>query len=404
MADRMTNPNWAGPKAAAFYVANGLRVLPIHPKTKEAARRGFGKAAPDFCTPPEQFRAGELIAILMGPCPLGNFAGGRQLCGLDLDAPFDLAALEGFVGPLPRTLSSKNGRHLYFWITPARQEKGELSQGNDVFKTKSLGRGALDLRPAAGGYFLERGDWDAPGFFRENIRDLPDAAFDALLAARNTRRGRPVAPCPLSLNAFEGDESSPFNRLGEPVLNDLARELARLWPLPGQGGGHDLALALGGILADAYGSLDDVCDFAARVHYYAQAPDASAEVAASVTRRRSGIRTGIFGWPTLKRMLVAAAVAKGCDETSAESQVRSTLHRLKATIPGLDREGELAKARAQKRVALVAEFNALGQPRARELGLKAALEAFLYQKKNAPEPTSPGAPSLPTNQPTEEES
>lgn len=367
MADRMIiEEDWRGPRAAAFYVANGLRVLPLHPETKEAARRGFGKAAPEFCTPPNQFRAGELIAILMGPCPLGNFAGGRQLCGLDLDAPFDRAALEGFIGPLPHTLSSKNGRHLYFWITAAqhvRAGEGGLAQGNDVFKTKAIGRGALDLRPAAGGYFLERGDWDAPGFDRAAIRDLPDAAFDALLAARNHKRGRPAAPCPMAIDAYEGDEASPFNALGEPELNDLARELARLWPLPGQGGGHDLALALGGILADAYGSLDDICDFASRVHYYAQAPDATDEVVTSVAKRRTGIRTGVFGWPTLKRMLVAAH-----PELPPE-QIQRTLNRLKNEIPGLDRAKSV-------RVSAHAAFEAAGRPGAEVLGRAAALKAW----------------------------
>ena len=400
MVDRMTDPNWTGPTAAAFYVANGLRVLPLHPETKEAARRGFGKAAPDFCTPPNQFRAGELIAILFGECPLGTFAGGRQLCGLDLDAPFDRAALEGFVGPLPPTLSSKNGRHLYFWITAeqrARAGGGALAQGTDILKTKSLGRGALDLRPAAGGYFLERGDWDAPkGFDRTLIADLPDAAFDALRAARNVKRGRPAAPCGLGVTAFEGDESSPLNQLGEPLLNDLARELARLWPLPGQGGGHDLALALGGILADAYGSLDDVCDFAARVHHYAQAPDATDEVVTSVVRRRSGIRTGIFGWPTLKRMLVAA------HPEIPEPVIQRTLNRLKATIPGLDTAKLKTAQSANAMAQLVQAFNDAGQPQARELG--SVKEAFaLWKKQNAPGSVVPGAPSF-TNQPTEEES
>lgn len=394
MADRMTDPNWAGPAAAAFYVANGLRVLPLHPETKEAARRGFGKAAPQFCTPPHQFKAGELIAILFGECPLGNFASGRLLCGLDLDAPFDRDALERFVGPLPRTLSSKNGRHLYFWITAEQHQRageGGLAQGNDVFKTKSLGQGALDLRPAAGGYFLERGDWDPPlGFDRAAIRDLPDAAFDALLAARNSKRGRPAAPCGLNLTSFEGDEASPLNALGEPLLNDLARELARLWPLPGAGGGHDLALALGGILADAFGSLDDICDFASRVHHYAQAPDATDEVVTSVVRRRTGIRTGVFGWPTLKRMLVAA------HPEIPESHIQRTLNRVKATIPGLDRAADV------RRSGLDA-FRAAGMPGAEEHGIRDAMRLWAEaQKKNAPEPTSSGAHRS-TNQPTEEE-
>lgn len=369
MTGRMIDPDWAGPRAAAFYVANGLRVVPLHPETKGAARRGFGKNHPEFCTKPNSFREDEFVAILMGPCPLGTFAGGRLLCGLDLDAPFDLIALHGFVGPLPCTLSSKNGRHLYLWITPEQQKKGELPQGNDIFKTKSAGRGALDLRSAAGGYFLEHGDWDGNGFNRAAIRDLPDAAHAALLAARKSgKAGRPAAPCSLALTSFEGDEASPLNQLGEPLLNDLARELARLWPAPGQGGGHDLALALGGILADAYGSLDDVCDFAARVHHYAQAPDATEEVAASVVRRRSGVRQGVFGWPTLKRMLIAA------HPEIPEPHIQRTLNHIKATIPGLD------IARTARSSALEA-FRAAGMPGAEEHGIRDAMGVWQAAQK-----------------------
>jgi hypothetical protein len=313
----------------------------------------------------------------MGECPLGNFAGGRLLCGLDLDAPFDLAALERLTGPLPPTLSSKKQRHLYFWITPAQQAQGELTQGNDVFRTKYKGLGALDLRPAAGGYFLERGDWDS-GFDRRRIADLPDAAWAALHEARNRKRGRPQAPCAVSFDRYEGAKCTPFSELGEGRIDYLARELAGLWPRPGQGGGHDLALALGGVMADAWGSLDDICDFTSRVFHYAQAPDSTPEVLASVSARRTGAPA--YGWPTIARMLCDA------NEGAPPELINGVLKRLKSTIPGLD------LAKAMKQTAVIA-FREAGFPGAAEYGLQPALKAFIRARR-AEKTTAPTADTI----------
>lgn len=397
MSDRMpdpTPPQWRGPGAAAFYVQNGLRVVPLSPDTKEAARKGFGKANPTFCTPPEDFKRDELVAILFGPCPLGTFAHGRLLCGMDLDKPFDRDALENALGcRLPGTLSSKNGRHLYFWITPEQQARGELRQGNNVFKTKARGLGAMDLRSAAGGYFLERGDWDN-GFDRRRICDLPDIAHATLLAARTRGRGRPPAPCPVSLEAYDTLGPTPMNELGEATIDELARALASVWPKPGQGGGHDLGLALGGVLADAYCSFDDAADFAARVNYYAQAPDTTPEVIASMTARRSGATTGIYGWPTLRRML--------CDANPEKAlEVDTTLARLRGAVPGLDRAADKNRERAAELARLVAAFQAAGSP-----GLAEQRDAFARwcaaQKNNGPGAETPGPLPITTNQPKEE--
>ncbi len=361
MSDRMpdpTPPEWRGPSAAALYVEHGLRVVPLNPASKEGARKGFGKAFPEYCCDPSDFKPDELIAILLGPCPLGNYAGGRLLCGFDLDAPFDHNALENALGcAMPRTLSSKNGRHLYYWITPEQQQRGEIRQANDLFRTKKQGLGALDLRPSAGGYFLERGDWDG-GFDISRIVDLPDAAHACMIETQGRGRGRPPKPCEVTLTDFDS-EVTPMNALGLPVLDGLARELGAIWPRPGQGGGHDLGLALGGVMADAHGSIDDVLEFAARVNHYAGAPDTTPEVLASVTRRRSGALGGIYGWPTLRRMLLES-------NPGDDNAVDATLNRIRAIIPGLQRVTPGFRERTLERAELFEQWKAAGCPGIRD--------------------------------------
>lgn len=370
-----------GPAAAEFYWENGLRVVPIRPDGKAQSRRGNCRANPDFTVAPSNFRPDELVGIIMGECPLGSYAGGRLLCGLDFDGNFSPTDLEAHLEhPLPYTLSSKNSRHLYYWITPEQQQKGELRQGNDVLKTKSSLGGALDLRPAAGGYFLERGSWDL-GFDRTRIRDLPDAVHSALLAARSTARvGRPLLPCTVELDAYaKGD--SPMAQIDELLIDVMARLLASRWPKPGEGGGHDLGLALGGILADAHGSVDDVLEFANRVFFYAQCPSALPEVLTSFTKRRQGVNAGIFGWPTLNRMLCAVP---GADP----EKVRLTLKKLREVIPGLARGASLRAKHAAQDSAIAKEwamFRGKNRPDAPTFDIFRAQWLLAAAKKESPE-------------------
>lgn len=286
-----------GPVAAARLWRAGLRVVPIHPSHKGATRKGFGHENPTFSTPPEQFRPDELTAVLMGPCPLGEWAGGRWLMGFDLDGSVPDGALEKRLGALPATLASKGARHLYYWLTPDLPGRDDIRQGNDIFRTKKKHDWALDWRPCAGGYFLERGDWDA-GFDHTRITDLPRGAWDCLLAARKIS-GRPAAPCGVPA-AYARDERAPPTRLLEAIADDLAA----VWPPPGGGGGHDLALALGGVLADAWISEDDAIDFAMRIWEGAAAPSQIGEVLTSMRRRRLSATTAVFGWPKLREILV----------------------------------------------------------------------------------------------------
>ena len=286
----------AGPVAAARLWRAGLRLVPIDPKSKRAMRKGFGRDNPDYCAMPEDFGPDELTAVLMGPCPLGAHAGGRWLMGFDLDGQVPEGALEKRLGKLPGTLTSKDGRHLYYWLTSDLPERENIRQGNDIFRTKKRAGWALDWRPCAGGYFLERGDWDQ-GFDHTRIRDLPRDAWARLLAARQ-HSGKPPEPCRVPV-VYERDQRAPSPAL----LAAIADDLSAVWPPPGGGGGHDLALALGGILADAWISEDDAIDFAIRIWEGAAAPSQIQEVLTSMIKRRSGSTAAVYGWPKLREIL-----------------------------------------------------------------------------------------------------
>lgn len=286
----------AGPVAAARLWRAGFRVVPIHPSGKGATRKGFGRENPNFSTPPEDFRPDEVPAVLMGPCPLGAFAGGRWLSGFDLDGPVPAGALEKRLGALPATLTSKGGRHLYYWLTPDLPGRDVIRQGNDLLRTKKKLGWALDWRPCSGGYFLERGDWDG-GFDHTRIRDLPRDVWDTLLAARK-HSGKPPAACKVPAG-YTLDARAPRAAL----LDAIADDLAAVWPPPGGGGGHDLALALGGVLADAWIDEDTAIDFAMRIWEGAAAPAQIQEVLASMAKRRSDVPVAVFGWPKLREIL-----------------------------------------------------------------------------------------------------
>jgi hypothetical protein len=301
-------------------VQAGLRVVPIDPSSKAAARKGFGRGCPTFNTEPEEFRADELVAILMGPCPLGAFCEDRWLSGFDLDGSWTRRILEDRIGLLPETLTSKGEKHLYYWLPASFPERDDITQTNDLFRAKKKTGGAVDWRPCAGGYFLERGDWDQT-FDISRISDLPLRAWETLLAQRKKNGQKPLEPCRI-----------PFDFAGPCALPDAARDaladqLAVLWPEPGAGGGHDLALAMGGILADAWISEDEALAFCARIWDGAGAPYQVNEVLTSMTLRRApGRDRPVFGWPKLRAIL--------CDHNDPRDVAR-VLANFARRMPGL---------------------------------------------------------------------
>lgn len=164
------------------YVNAGLRILPVDGSTKVPKMGGFGADNPDFCADPEEFEPGETPSILCGPCPAG---GDDWLVCLDLDGGLALRDVEQLLGPLPPTLTSHQGNHVFYWVPPGEAREA-LMQWTDVFgarrpddKEKGRKAAALDLK-WAGGYAIERDDWDGP-FEVERIATLPEAALAGLV-------------------------------------------------------------------------------------------------------------------------------------------------------------------------------------------------------------------------------
>lgn len=178
-------------EAARKYAAAKFRVVPLDAGTKRPARKGFEADDPDYSCPPEDFRPDELVGILCGSCPA---LGSSWLLGLDCDGTFDRADLERRLGPLPHTLTSHGGRHLFFAVPPS-EKRSRLKQWNDVFKTKAETGGALDLR-WAGGQMREIGDWESPGFDPNLIAELPEQALNALLASPRAAKATEATPSP----------------------------------------------------------------------------------------------------------------------------------------------------------------------------------------------------------------
>ncbi|HEU4583644.1 MAG TPA: phage/plasmid primase, P4 family [Polyangiaceae bacterium] len=305
-------PNQAAPQPGPFeYAAAGFRILPINSDgTKRPLASGFGKDNPDAWCPPEQFEPGDFCAILTGPCPA---LAPDALLVLDVDGGTTFADVDAFTGvPLPPTLSSKGDCHRYYRVPPS-EYRDALGAWARVFG-RGTGAPALDLK-YHGGYAIEpAGAWDVP-FNVDTIAALPEPWLRRVFELRNQRpRGssdassrvaqRPASPVPL------GD------------VDALIAALGAAWPQPGQGC-HAAALALGGILADAYLDEVGIAQLANMIFAAAGTKSRTTDVLDSVDARMNGVPCK--GWPSLKEIM----------QNADRGDWKKALDMLKNEIPGL---------------------------------------------------------------------
>lgn len=212
------------------YVNAGLRIIAIDPSTKSPAQgvSGFGADFPEFCLDPATFEPGELPALLCGPCPAG---GDDWLVCLDLDGGLALRDVEQLLGPLPETLTSHQGNHVFYWVPPG-ETRDLLMQWTDVFgarrpddKEKGRKAAALDLK-WAGGYAIERDDWDGP-FDVARIATLPEAASGALVihGRKNNVRSVNKADVPLATDGTFDDDGLENNGTWQGGVERIERFL-----------------------------------------------------------------------------------------------------------------------------------------------------------------------------------
>lgn len=234
-----------GPNAARELVNAGLRVVPVDAATKTPTDEGFGADSPGYCLDPSEFTPDECPAVLCGPCPAG---GDKWLVCLDLDGGLTLEQLSARLGDLPPTLTSHGAAHAYYWVPPCEQ-RADLAQWNDVFGVRKTYAGpgkapALDLK-WAGGYAIERGDWDGP-FDVRRISELPTKALNALLRARPARSDAPDF-------AADADDDGLLNARPEVIERAYMTSVATAPPaVAGNGAGEEAMLKMVTLLRRGY--------------------------------------------------------------------------------------------------------------------------------------------------------
>jgi hypothetical protein len=303
----------------AEYADAGFRILPIASdgsKRPLVEKNSFGKEYPDFTVEPENFRQGDMVAILCGPTP--RWADSDQwLAVIDIDGDASIQSLNEYVGEdLPPTLSSKGYRHLYYRV-PASEARAALRQWAPLFGRKTEGAPKVDLK-WSGGYAIEpEGAWDRP-WDPDAIAVLPTTWIRRVLEIRNAK---PSAP------AVAGRDDGTRVDMGAVPL-EVIDALASVWPQQGEGC-HDAALALGGILGDSHWTEDDIARFTGALFLATQTKDRTGDVLYSVGTRRNGGEA--MGWPTLKAILNETERGKAAGTKGVDAVLRT----LKEGVPGL---------------------------------------------------------------------
>lgn len=271
----------AGPALAHYYEREGLRIMPLVSGAKGQPRfAGFGRENPDFAINPSDFRDTDAVAILCGPQPIwGGEEGDWWLMCVDIDGepPDEAWELREFGQSLPTTLTSKKRKHL--WYRVGRHRRAEIAQWVRLIEWSG---GGVDLK-WAGGYAVERGEWDGP-FALERIAELPPELIDRIIALGNDSR--------------------------EPEsLVECLGLLARIWARPkdrgGEGGCHSAALALGGILARYGVGAEEAERALIDANFWSRTgtDDRTADVLSSIEAHAAHRNT--YGWPQLEQVAAA---------------------------------------------------------------------------------------------------
>ena len=188
--------------------AQTFRIWPMR-QDKTPKAPGFGADHPDATWNPKRISDEEPIGILCGPLQPGA-AEGYHVLGLDLDKAMTREKLEDALGvKLPETLTSKGWRHAYYLIP----DDHPLHQRNKAITCEG---GALDIRPTAGGYLIEKNTWDR-GYDPALMAVFPDEALAKLAAFIGEKRqahGAPPDIAPVQLSDRDAE---------------IARDLASIW-------------------------------------------------------------------------------------------------------------------------------------------------------------------------------
>jgi hypothetical protein len=230
---------------AAKDYARVFRVWPMR-ADKTPLAPGFGADRPHAQWDPRLIKDDLPVGILCGPLNPALGDTGFHILGLDLDKAMTREKLEDALGvKLPETLTSKGWRHAYYFIPSDHP----LYQRNKAIVCEG---GALDIRPCAGGYLIEKGDWDR-GFDPQLIAEFPFEATTKLAQFIGEKRAaKPleveIAPVQLSDHDREiaRDLASLWrhNTTGDRAFGGLGGWLAR------RGVARDRAEAIAGLIAE----------------------------------------------------------------------------------------------------------------------------------------------------------
>lgn len=191
-----------------YEYAKLFRVWPMR-EDKTPLAAGFGADKPHATWDPARFKPELPVGILCGPLQPG-LADGFHILGLDLDKAMTRERLEDALGvKLPETLTSKGWRHAYYLIP----SEHSLHQKNGAITCDG---GALDVRPCAGGYLIEKGEWDR-GFDPGLIAEFPPEALIKLCQFVGEKRSRDGVPRPACVVQISDRD------------REIARELASVW-------------------------------------------------------------------------------------------------------------------------------------------------------------------------------